>query len=84
MKKTFHLGEIQEAAKAIIEAVPNKQLCFYGEMGAGKTTLIKAMVKELGAVDSGNSPTFGLVNEYMTAKTIYWPIILTFIGWKMK
>ncbi|WP_036384714.1 tRNA (adenosine(37)-N6)-threonylcarbamoyltransferase complex ATPase subunit type 1 TsaE [Muricauda sp. MAR_2010_75] len=64
MKKTFQLNEIQQVAKSIIEAAPGKQLCFYGEMGAGKTTLIKALVKELGAVDSGNSPTFGLVNEY--------------------
>ena len=36
-------------------------------MGVGKTTIIKAIIKELGAVDSGNSPTFGLVNEYHKA-----------------
>ena len=35
-------------------------------MGAGKTTLIKAMLQQLDAVDEGNSPTFGLVNEYHT------------------
>ncbi|MBO0323295.1 tRNA (adenosine(37)-N6)-threonylcarbamoyltransferase complex ATPase subunit type 1 TsaE [Muricauda sp. CAU 1633] len=64
MKKTFQRSDIQTVAKAIIDASPSKQLCFYGEMGAGKTTLIKALVKELGAVDSGSSPTFGLVNEY--------------------
>ncbi|MFD2098668.1 tRNA (adenosine(37)-N6)-threonylcarbamoyltransferase complex ATPase subunit type 1 TsaE [Flagellimonas iocasae] len=64
MKKTFQLDDIQTVAKAVIEAVPGKQLCFYGEMGAGKTTFIKALVKQLGAVDSGSSPTFGLVNEY--------------------
>ena len=64
MKKTFQLNEIQQVAKSIIEVTPGKQLFFYGEMGAGKTTLIKALVKELGAVNSGNSPTFGLVNEY--------------------
>lgn len=68
MKKTFELSDIQTVAKAIINASPGKQLCFYGEMGAGKTTLIKALVKELGAVDSGNSPTFGLVNEYHDAQ----------------
>lgn len=60
---TFSLQEIQQAAKAIIRAAPGKTLCFYGEMGAGKTTLIKAIVNELGGSDA-QSPTFGLVNEY--------------------
>lgn len=64
MKKIFQLDQLQEVAKTLIEESRGKQLCFYGEMGAGKTTLIKALVKELGAVDSGSSPTFGLVNEY--------------------
>lgn len=64
MKKTFQLNEVWEVAKDIIGTVPGKTLCFYGEMGVGKTTLIKALVKELGAVDEANSPTFGLVNEY--------------------
>lgn len=37
-------------------------------MGGGKTTLIKAILKELGAADTGNSPTFGIVNEYHDQK----------------
>lgn len=64
MKNTFQLSDISKIAKVILEAAPNKMLCFYGDMGVGKTTLIKAMVKELGAADVANSPTFGLVNEY--------------------
>ncbi|WP_418498558.1 tRNA (adenosine(37)-N6)-threonylcarbamoyltransferase complex ATPase subunit type 1 TsaE [Flagellimonas sp.] len=64
MKKTFQLNEIREVAKEIIGTTPGKILCFYGDMGVGKTTLVKAMVKELGAMDEANSPTFGLVNEY--------------------
>lgn len=64
MKTTFQLNEIREVAKQIVDTVPGKILCFYGEMGVGKTTLIKALVKEIGAVDEANSPTFGLVNEY--------------------
>lgn len=64
MKTIFQLNEIREVAKQIVGTVPGKTLCFYGEMGVGKTTLIKALVKELGAVDEANSPTFGLVNEY--------------------
>lgn len=64
MKRNFQLNEIQEVAKEVIQDAPNKILCFYGDMGVGKTTLVKALVKELGAVDVANSPTFGLVNEY--------------------
>jgi tRNA threonylcarbamoyladenosine biosynthesis protein TsaE len=63
LKITFSLDEIQLAAQKVLQAAPDKILCFYGEMGAGKTTLVKAMLKELGAVDTGSSPTFGLVNE---------------------
>ena len=41
---------------------------FYGKMGAGKTTFIKAMCEELGVTDVINSPTFAIVNEYMDGK----------------
>tara|TARA_R110002167_G_scaffold54785_23_gene156100 strand:+ start:1378 stop:1803 length:426 start_codon:yes stop_codon:yes gene_type:complete len=51
-------------AKNLIQQTNSKILCFYGSMGAGKTTLIKALVKELVGGDIGNSPTFGIVNEY--------------------
>ncbi|WP_420601286.1 tRNA (adenosine(37)-N6)-threonylcarbamoyltransferase complex ATPase subunit type 1 TsaE [Flagellimonas sp.] len=62
---TFQLNELNKAVDRILEFVgPEKTICFYGQMGAGKTTLIKALVKELGGTDQGSSPTFGLVNEY--------------------
>ena len=64
MKRSFQLEEIQDVAKEVLQIVPNKVLCLYGDMGVGKTTLVKAMVQQLGAVDLANSPTFGLVNEY--------------------
>ncbi len=64
MKTTFQLSEIDRVAQEVLAAAQNKTLCFYGDMGVGKTTLIKSLVKELGAVDIANSPTFGLVNEY--------------------
>ena len=44
-----------------------KIVAFYGEMGAGKTTLIKAICEEMGVADVVSSPTFALVNEYHTS-----------------
>lgn len=65
MKKIVYTqSEIHKVAQQLLATVPNKTLAFHGSMGAGKTTLIKAMVKELGGAGSANSPTFGLVNEY--------------------
>lgn len=43
-------------------------LAFYGEMGAGKTTIIKAICEQLGVMDKISSPSFSLVNEYVTSK----------------
>ena len=61
---SYTIAQITDVAKQIIANVPSKTLCFYGEMGAGKTTLIKALVRELEGSGSTSSPTFGIVNEY--------------------
>ena len=61
------LKHLPGAARKIIEYSEGKRiLAFYGSMGAGKTTIIKAVCKFLGAEDLVSSPTFTLVNEYMT------------------
>ena len=65
---------LPEAAKEFLEyAGDNKIFAFYGSMGAGKTTIIKAICEALGATDMVSSPTFTLVNEYRTSKgdTLY-------------
>ena len=63
----FSLDEITNVAKQIL-ATPSlkKVITFHAQMGAGKTTLIKELVKELGVKDNSSSPTFSLVNEYET------------------
>ena len=61
------LSDLDVAAKTFIDKMNNKKVfAFYGEMGAGKTTFIKAICKSMGVVGAITSPTFSLVNEYIT------------------
>lgn len=61
------------AEKLLQNFGPKKVILFYGEMGVGKTTLIKILCKQLGVDEPTNSPTFSIVNEYLSNqnKTIY-------------
>jgi tRNA threonylcarbamoyladenosine biosynthesis protein TsaE len=68
MKITFSLDEIDEIAQQILSQKLHNTIVFNGEMGAGKTTLIKALAKALGVQEATSSPTFSLVNEYQTGK----------------
>lgn len=68
--KITSLENIHEAAKQFIAAMgDNTVFAFYGKMGAGKTTFIKAVCEELGVEDPINSPTFAIINEYRSATT---------------
>lgn len=63
--KIQSLDQIHEAAREFIAAMgDNTVFAFYGKMGAGKTTFIKAICEELGVSDVITSPTFAIVNEY--------------------
>ena len=76
MHKTFTittLEEIDKVAREFIQYISESDLqsnifAFYGKMGAGKTTFIKAICKALGVTDTVNSPTFTIINEYRSAK----------------
>ena len=73
MEYIYELNQIDEVAQHIIAQLKYPTIFFYGDLGAGKTTLIKALVKALGSDDSVSSPTFSLINEYKTrdGDTIY-------------
>lgn len=64
MKIDYHLKDIACITGEILKHVNSKTLLFYGDMGVGKTTLIKALLSELGCGDEVSSPTFSIVNEY--------------------
>ncbi|MBT8309482.1 MAG: tRNA (adenosine(37)-N6)-threonylcarbamoyltransferase complex ATPase subunit type 1 TsaE [Flavobacteriaceae bacterium] len=64
MTTTYKINDLATVAKQVLEEMTSKTLLFYGDMGSGKTTLIKAMVKALGGDDDTSSPTFSIVNEY--------------------
>ena len=67
MNIVFSLDQIKEVAEQILAQNPKKIILFNGEMGVGKTTLIKQLCKSLGVQEATSSPTFSLVNEYYTS-----------------
>ena len=59
------LENIRETAKSFVNEIGDRRVfAFYGKMGAGKTTFIKAICEELGVEDVITSPTFAIINEY--------------------
>lgn len=69
-KTTVHIKyeeELANISEAILKKYPDNRLfSFYGEMGVGKTTLIKEICKKLAVIDQTSSPTFAIINEYFT------------------
>lgn len=66
MDRIYSLSEVDQIADYIIANASNRVLLFFGEMGVGKTTLIKEICKSLHSDEVISSPTFSLVNEYRT------------------
>jgi tRNA threonylcarbamoyladenosine biosynthesis protein TsaE len=74
MDSKFSLDEIEQAAADFLKKLDTKTvIAFYGEMGAGKTTFINALCRQLQVTDAVSSPTFSIINQYKTStgKTIY-------------
>jgi tRNA threonylcarbamoyladenosine biosynthesis protein TsaE len=73
MEIIYSLEDIEQLAKTVLQKSSSKNLLFYGPMGAGKTTFIKALCVALGVEDGISSPTFSLVNEYRRSndKVVY-------------
>lgn len=64
MKASYSQKDLPEIATKVLANASSKIFLFYGPMGVGKTTLIKAISEDLGANDIASSPTFSIVNEY--------------------
>ncbi|GAA4969531.1 tRNA (adenosine(37)-N6)-threonylcarbamoyltransferase complex ATPase subunit type 1 TsaE [Algibacter aquimarinus] len=64
MEITYELNDVNSIANQVINNLTSKTIFLYGDMGVGKTTLIKAIVKALGSDDEVSSPTFSIVNQY--------------------
>jgi len=63
--KISNLDSIKEAASAFVQQIGDRKVfAFYGSMGAGKTTFVKAICEKLGVEDVITSPTFAIINEY--------------------
>jgi tRNA threonylcarbamoyladenosine biosynthesis protein TsaE len=73
MIRVFKLNDVDALAKELSTRISHPIVLFDGSMGMGKTTLIKALCKQLNVVDTVSSPTFSLINEYKTKddKSIY-------------
>ena len=73
MNVDYSLGEVQKVARLATKAINSDIILLSGEVGVGKTTLIKEILRTLRVNDNVNSPTFSIINEYITRdkKIIY-------------
>ena len=70
MEITFSIDEITAVASKLMEQISSKTILFYGDMGVGKTTIIKELAKIIGVTENLRSPTFSIVNEYQAKECL--------------
>jgi len=71
MESIYKINEIDKAAQQFISYIQTlKIIAFHGDLGAGKTTFIKAVCKNLGVTENVSSPTFSIINQYKTTENI--------------
>jgi len=70
LELNYSINDVDAVAKELLEHVSSKIILFYGDMGVGKTTLVKAIIKTLGSQDDVQSPTYSIVNEYKVNDTV--------------
>ncbi len=70
MKLQYSLKNISKISEKILNIIKYKVIIFDGEMGSGKTTLIKSICKKININDNVSSPTFSLINEYKSINSI--------------
>ena len=67
----FTEDEIEDVARSLVDEIGDVNIIlFKGELGSGKTTLIKSMLKEIGVKDNITSPTFSVVNQYRISEIL--------------
>lgn len=64
MTITYNLSQLKTVAQQVLKNSKESVILFYGDMGVGKTTLIKELLRQLGIKEIAQSPTFSIVNEY--------------------
>lgn len=70
MVKDFDLNQVDAIAESLVDLFEYKIILLKGDLGAGKTTLVKGIVKKLGSNEDVSSPTFGIVNELTIGESI--------------
>ncbi|KXN98074.1 hydrolase [Aequorivita aquimaris] len=70
MEFTYTQNEIGKVAEQLLKNSVSKTFLFYGNMGVGKTTLIKELTKQLGVMETSSSPSFSIANEYDTPRGV--------------